>query len=72
MTGCKLLQGQDNECGYICDLQIFTVNFILNLFPEALKVVGNPTSKASHSPGDSNLSSTTKLQGHFSGIILDN
>ena len=43
-----------------------------SLLSEALKVVGNPTSEDFQPAGDRNLSpSTTKLQGHFSGIIHD-
>lgn len=86
-TGIKLFsESRDEDIQRIADLTIKRLkekypssleNMIGKTAPaallsEALKVVGNPTSKASHSPGDSNSSSTTKLQGHFSGIILDN
>ncbi|CAB4011453.1 synapsin-3-like, partial, partial [Paramuricea clavata] len=86
-TGIKLFsESRDEDIQRIADLTIKRLkekypssleNMIGKTAPaallsEALKVVGNPTSKASHSPGDSNSSSTTKLHGHFSGIILDN
>ncbi|XP_028400080.1 synapsin-2-like [Dendronephthya gigantea] len=43
-----------------------------SLLSEALKVVANPTIKETKPGSDSTSSSTTKLQGHFSGIIVDN
>ena len=35
-------------------------------------MVGNPTIKETKPGSDSKPSSATKLQGHFSGIIVDN